>query len=331
MTPHARFHRPALAGAFLALALAGCGGGGGASTTGGAGPGGTTPPVTQPPETQPPGTPPEDLPPQTSVPTPTYPTVDPKLAAFDRINTIRAQAGLGLLAQNAVLDRAAQAHADYMAANNAMTHSEVPGAAGFTGQSHVERAQAAGYAGQTAEGISLTVPATAIDLLMGLPYQRIPLVSFRVAEVGLGVASFRWDVTYGYRDGAQQGAPAVNSVIWPLDGAVNVPRGQSNNLSSDMPHPIPESSFNQFGYAVSLSVDDAKVLSVSSFTLAGPSGAVDVKLLSAGTDPNIPNVRHYAAIIGRLPLQAATKYTASFTGAIDGVAHSRTWSFTTGN
>lgn len=303
------------AAAVVTLALAACGGGGGSTGSDNQAPDDSAPPTTLP----------QDLPPQTTVPAPTYGATDAKLAAFDRINDIRKAAGLGLLAQNANLDQAAQAHAGYLVANSTTGHDEVPGATGFTGETHVERAAAAGYEGTTTEGVTAGFPVAAVDSLMNVPYHRVPLVSFRFAEVGLGMDTDIWDITYGFRDEAQQGAPDVDSVIWPVNGAVDVPPA----LYGEVPHPIPENNGAPFGYAVSLSVDEAKALTVNNFTLVGPAGAVDVKLLTAGTDTNLAGVQHYAAIIGRAPLQAATTYTASFTGAIDGVAHTKTWSFTT--
>ena len=75
---------------------------------------------------------------QLAVPRPVGYDAD-RLAAFDRLNEIRLSAGLGMLAQNAAMDRAAQAHADWIIANDSFTHEEVLGSPGFTGVNWWER------------------------------------------------------------------------------------------------------------------------------------------------------------------------------------------------
>jgi len=94
----------------------------------------------------------------TSVPAPVYPSTDAfavdKVAVFNRLNDDRARCGFGKVAQNALLDRAAQAHADYLALNKlANSHYEIAGMAGFTGIDPGARVSAAGYSYAAGEEI----------------------------------------------------------------------------------------------------------------------------------------------------------------------------------
>ncbi|WP_228768052.1 VCBS domain-containing protein [Limnohabitans sp. DM1] len=74
----------------------------------------------------------------TSVPAPVYPSTDPyaaeKVAVFNRLNDDRALCGFGRMTQNALLDKAAQAHADYLAINKLEnSHYETLGTPGYVG------------------------------------------------------------------------------------------------------------------------------------------------------------------------------------------------------
>ena len=73
-----------------------------------------------------------------SVPDPVGYDAD-RLAAFNRLNEIRLSAGLGMLAQQPLMDRAAQAHADWEIANDVFGHVEQAGTMGFTGAHWYDR------------------------------------------------------------------------------------------------------------------------------------------------------------------------------------------------
>src|SRR5947199_151007 len=58
---------------------------------------------------------------------------------------LRAAAGVGLVAQHAYVDAAAQAHSNYLAANDLTGHYEISTNTGWTGDTPADRIQAAGY------------------------------------------------------------------------------------------------------------------------------------------------------------------------------------------
>ena len=77
------------------------------------------------------------------VPSPNYSDAD-KLAVFNQLNKDRANCGFGKLAQNQLIDVAAQGHADYLKINHATGHDQLAGRDGFTGVDPDARLKAAG-------------------------------------------------------------------------------------------------------------------------------------------------------------------------------------------
>ena len=323
------FGRTAMFAAFV-LVLSGCGGGGSSSAPTVA----TTPMppvvVVVPKPTEPAAI--------TSVPAFSY--TDPRKAdALTRLNAVRASVGLGLVAQSVQVDRAAQAHSDYQVTNLIRGHGETSTLPGFTGVDAGARLTAAGYAfGGWGEVIAYdtTRGAQAVDLLVSLPYHRVVMLQYGYTVAGVGIATATstpftpYTVNLAYPPGGPQGAPGTPVVVLPTDGATSVPRVM---LGGEFPDPIPENAGVRAGYPVSLQVNEAKVLAVTSFTLAQADGtAVTTKLLSAATDAELQaqNIQGFACALPRASLAANTTYRATFVGTVDGAPLTKTWTFTTG-
>lgn len=102
-----------------------------------------------------------------------------RASAFDRLNAIRLQAGLGVLRQVAAIDVAAQGHADWLSYNNYVSHVQVVGTYGFTGVTPGARNIAASYNFYSAEVISFgsatATGAAHVDALMAAPYHRLAM------------------------------------------------------------------------------------------------------------------------------------------------------------
>lgn len=275
--------------------------------------------------------------PVTSVPRPVY--ADAGLSkSFDRLNAIRAESGLGLLAQQAQLDRAAQSHSDYQARFGEQSHREEQSRPGFTGIDGGARMAVAGYRwGAWTELIAWDdgFASEAVDRLLAFPYHRMHLLNYRLTSVGIGAARApsggprvsTFDLAYA--PGRAQGAPGTPLVVIPREGAADIP---CQAFGQEWPDPIPENQGASSGYAVSLQVEESRVLSVHSFTLARADGEpVPSKTLSPASDPNLlaQGVRYFASVVPRSPLDRDTRYIARFVGAVDGVALTKTWSFRT--
>jgi uncharacterized protein YkwD len=310
-----------------ALALTACGGGGGG--------GDTAAPVT-PIDT----TPPAPLvfvdtrPAQTSVPAPTY-TSAVSLDAFNQLNQYRQAAGLGLLKQSPQLDVAAQSHANYNSLNDNRGHGETAGVAGFTGANSSSRAAAAGYVGSLSEvaAIGGFKGSEYIDFLMGAPYHRMVMLKYQPTDVGIGDnAEFPANIVIDManKSGLEQGAPNTPAAVWPADQMTDV----QTSGCCEAPDPAPELNGAAWGYPVSIQTHERKKLVVTSFVLTDASGAVIMtKLLDYKNDPILRDTyfaNYVAFLLPHKPLAVNSRYTATFAGTIDGVAHTRTWSFTTG-
>jgi uncharacterized protein YkwD len=253
------------------------------------------------------------------------------------INFRRSQVGIANLAQNAQIDRAAQAHSDYQKLNNVVSHDETPGKPGFTGVSLQTRLAAAGYtfsSGNRAYGevISATTNGTGFAMaeeLITAIYHRFAIFEPQFKEIGTGSAITNAGYTYftsdftannGYGPGIGRGA----LIHWPYDGQTKV----TTNFFSDSEAPDPIAGMNEVGYPVSVQGDITAVLTVQSFTIQPRGRApLDVKLLQHATDPETPDSA--AAIIPLAPLQAGTTYDVTFVGTADTVPVTKSWSFTT--
>jgi uncharacterized protein YkwD len=290
------------------------------------------------------------LPPQTTVPNPTY--GDPaKLAGFNRINELRALAGLGLLKQDALLDAAAQAHASWMVTNNVSSHFETAGTPGFTGVWPIDRFQAQGYAASwtgedfdynsraglnndaSAEGL-----ATA-DGLIAVIYHRASLFQPAAVDMGAGngdPAQATWvplvfDLATKMSAPGGQALPASTgaAAVWPVPNATGV----KVSMGTENPNPIPSINSALLGYPASVHCHMTQTLTVSSFTMTNTStgAVVDAALIYQGNDPNNTIQPCAAGLVPKAFLAAGTTYQVSFSGTINGQPWSKTWSFTTGN
>ena len=345
MSIHTRAIKHSLELLFAALALSACGGGSSDPTPAPLAPAPSPalpPPAPSPAPAPPPaGTSYLTRMPVTAVSAPTY-TAAFNLAAFNRLNSLRQSVGLGLLAQNDKLDVAAAAHANYMKLNGIGDgHLESAGRPGYTGFSSSDRFTAAGYAGSFRgfEDIGVSGDGAAeVDQLIAAVYHRIPFLSYKLKDIGIGFqqtssdADPRFNTFVSVFDmaytGAGQGAPAVTSVVWPADNSTTT----SVSMPNELPRPGVPGASGVFGYPVSISVDEDRTLTPLTFTLTDSSGAAVVtNLISYNTDPNLVtfNAKAFVAVVPKDPLKAATIYTVQFVGSLDGQPYSKTWSFRT--
>ncbi len=285
---------------------------------------------------------------QLTVPTPVGYDAD-RLAAFNRLNEIRLSAGLGMLAQNTEMDQAAQAHAEWMIANDSFVHVETPGTPGFTGVNWAERDEAFGYV--PVEGDELIASelhgAAGVDLLVNGVYHRAGMLAFEPVDVGIGwsdgvsanvsmplVLDITRPGTDPIRGLGQSSQPSINGVaIWPLDGARDVPV----RLGLEIPNPVPSEDVLSLGTPASITVEEGMTFTSVSFVITnGATGAlVPAQLLNNQNDPNLLVPESFIAAIPLAPLAPGTTYTVAFSGSVlervSGVSQSinRTWTFTT--
>jgi uncharacterized protein YkwD len=256
---------------------------------------------------------------------------------FNWINYRRAQAGVGALARNSMLDRSAQAHSDYQRLNSTVTHAEESNKPGFTGTTVEARVQAAGYAlvRDYASGEIIAATTTnsgfymAEELVTAI-YHRFVMFEPLFKDMGSGSATGSDNYIYfttnlGATHGYSAGLPSQTIVGWPVNGQTGV----ETTFASDFEEPDPVPDINKVGYPISIHANLTETVAVQSFTVHPRGGAnLQTRLLVKGQDPNT-TMASVAAIVPTAPLAANTIYDVSFTGTVDGAAVSKTWSFTT--
>ncbi|QYY27901.1 CAP domain-containing protein [Cupriavidus pinatubonensis] len=339
--------------ALLPVALTACGGGGG---------GGDNSAQT------PMAPPPTARAPQTNVPAPTYVAGSGRLVMFQALNDVRDALGVGLLAQDAALDTAAQAHAEYLQANRIVGHDEASANAGYYADTPLARARKAGapdteWIGEVAaaQGAGVDVAADArgcFDQWYSTVYHLQGVID-NAESVGVGFVPARngWFSTcvlmFGtstavppgpqanstpYAGGQQMATHAIVTI--PRAGEVAVQPGF--NAGGEQPNPAPDLSAPGRPLMVYVNGANGEVLTVSSFRLFDGTGAeVPTRALvseaakpgsmgSAVADPNGQYLRRNAVFLLPLaPLKSGATYTVSFAGARAGTPLSTSWSFTT--
>ncbi|CAG9180282.1 hypothetical protein LMG23992_04199 [Cupriavidus laharis] len=329
--------------AAAAFSLAACGGGGDGGSSGS----GSSANSSTGTDTKPAPQAPTSVAPATSVPVPTYSSGDLRLTAFNELNDYRVKMGVGALKQDAALDTAADNHLAYMKANSIVSHEEIAGKPGFTGVNPYEQAIATGasrnqWIAQAAYGGLITA---CVGTFRNSVYHLQGITSNQ-ETVGLAVRDGYCVLNFGVVTGANGGGyglaqwggqqMAANAVAYsPIDGENVVglfnAAGESPSPAADLP---------SAGHPVMFRVpapDAADVLTVSSFTLTGPGGAqIPARILVAtgakagSTASSISDPYVYNGVAFLLPTQPLTagSYTATFSGARNGVPITKSWSFT---
>jgi uncharacterized protein YkwD len=268
------------------------------------------------------------------------PTLTNNIAVDGRawLNYRRSQIGLSTLAEDVTVDRVAQGHSDYQRLNGTVTHDQKRGQPGFTGVTLEDRFKAAGYNFGTTNAIGEVIAATQdqngfymAEQLITAIYHRFVIFEPVFQQVGTGSAA---NAGYAYftadfvtNNGYGTGLPSTALASWPIDGQTGVPI----NFLSDSEEPDPVPDVNLVGYPISVHTNLTRKLTVQSFTVRARSGGANLqtRLLTKDLDPVNTTSQSVAAIIPLAPLAADTRYDVTFSGAIDGAAVSKTWSFTT--
>ena len=254
------------------------------------------------------------------------------------INFRRSQIGIAQLTQNPLVDRAAQAHSDYQRLNDTITHGEIVGKPGFTGENLLGRLTTAGYTfarnshayGEVISAASSDSGVYMAEELITAIYHRFVIFEPMFKEIGTGSGTTPNKYTYftadfTANDGYGAGVGPGTVVTWPYSGQTQV----TPNFFSDYEQPDPVPDKNEVGYPVSVHANLDAVMVVNTFTIR-PRGGADLAtkriLHYSDVAETVPVA---AAIVPLDPLRAATMYDVSFTGSVNRLPVAKTWSFTT--
>lgn len=312
-----------IAALVAASTLAACGGGGDSTGAG---------PVAGSPLAGTPAVPP------TAAPDPSAPALTNNIAVDGRnwINYRRAQAGVPAVTENALINRAALGHSEYLRTNNVMSHDQKPGTPGFTGVTLKDRLNAAGYTipdsgyayGEVISGTTNSSGFFMAEELITAIYHRFVMFEPKFREIGTGAATSASRYNYFTADFATRGGfgpgIAANTVVtWPFNGQTGV----TPNFYSDTEDPDPVAGINEVGYPISVHANIDSPVTMESFTVR-PRGGANLQVQVVNSSATAKE-RTAVAIVPLAPLRSATTYEVSFSGTVNGVPVTRAWSFTT--
>lgn len=334
----------------VAVFFVACGGGGGSDNAA------TTPLPIVPTPAPAPLAPPADL--QSSVPAFTYASNSVEHEFATVFNQFRAQVGLGLLAQNVLLDKAARNHLEYVLKNDVlnggtvdmrtfdpatgrpMFHIEASGKPLFTGVQEMQRATSVGYPGMYV-GESGTFGGgkgaqAAFSSLSSTVYHRAGLMFQSPREVGVAVgqdASQTFVLEFGYEKPQTNASdflgvdPAANQTAVRLHAGVETPNPFPDLSTANADFPT------KTGYPVSVVVKEGAILEVLTFSLteAGATSFLDARMMTSGNDPNRYLPSNMAFLVAKAPLKSNTTYSVSLSGRVGNVVVDKDWKFTTGS
>lgn len=267
----------------------------------------------------------------------------PQLAndALTQLNVRRTKIGLPPLIRNALLDRSAAAHADYLAHNLSLSaegHSEQLGKPGYTGATPAMRIAATGYPrASTSENIALTsypLGALSTDNLIDAPYHRQaqlgPYLEAGVAMTtqpapahSVNARQYIYVINFGGDDVSHR---LATPQTYPVDGQVDVP---IDWIANESPNPLPDMAGKRVGYPLSLSAAPGDSLQLKSFSLSDAgNNVVTGRLVTTHTDDHRPT-ESYALWIPLAPLSYDTQYIAHATGTLNDKLFDVRWHFIT--
>ena len=293
---------------------------------------------------------------------PGYAPGSEELAAYQLLNAERSRCGFGLLTASAPLDAAARSHADYLIINSLNSHlqnaSQFP--EGFTGTDPAARVRAQGYTdlgGVTDEFAFFTssrpplskrgVGVLGVRGLLNAPYHLNGLMS-GYRDVGIAVRSnedtgkgqqgvfVQINAAYTASAGPQLlGDSDVQT--YPCDGTTGVNR----QLTNETPNPVPGRDLRTapLGSSVFIAIREGNRLAITraAMTRAATGEAVALRRpVTSANDPYGPCLTgcfkpNQAYIVPDAPLLLATAYTVMLGGTNNGMAFSRTFTFSTGS
>ncbi len=254
------------------------------------------------------------------------------------VNTHRAHAGLDPIDLSEALNAAADAHADYMIDHPSLyssgglnAHEQLPGHAGFLGRHYWQRMEAAGYDGAALSEV-ITYwgnPAVAVARWMDTVYHRLPLLHPSARHLGYATRAHgqgRVDVL-DLGEGAGPDWHVVDGILWPPDGAQNVPTVWQGN---ERPKPPTPATGFPSGPVITLTFGAGQPPTLTSHRLEAVDSGVSIPhtIATPATDTKMTQFGAIA-LYADDPLAPSTTYRVMLEGTAHGRAFAREATFTT--
>lgn len=221
------------------------------------------------------------------------------------VDQIRRDHGLPAVRLNTALQKAAEAHIQYMRANNTTGHSQSPDNKQYLARTPGERARHFGYVGANSEAVAWGDFGVR-EMLAGLfdaPYHRTLFLQPASPDFGASFSSGALCVKFG-------GPSGNGAVVSPHNGARNVTTSWDG---IETPDPLRQTNVRgRVGYPIVLAVfgSDAQDFKFVASALVGQSGPVRAIVLHPGNDRQAKNC---IIIVPERPLAASATYTATLT------------------
>jgi uncharacterized protein YkwD len=249
--------------------------------------------------------------------------------ALAAVNRARAAAGLAPVHLDPRLSASALSHSFYWlfnyfapSVNGLGIHRETRGDPGFTALYPWTRATVFGYPNQRiGEDITHSgAPDSAMAEWVNSVFHRFAIMRPDLRVIGYGEANlgsvYMEDMEFGF---AVAGPAAP--VLYPAAGQLQVP---ATFVDNELPDPVPAGKPRTTGYPVTVTFSEAESVSMHSFTLTSPGGAILAAyvLSPSGSTENSASLLPVAALV------AGAVYTARIAATVNGSAYTRTWTFT---
>lgn len=253
------------------------------------------------------------------------------ITAINDVDTLRVAMGLKCANLVLTLDKSAQAHCDFYAANTGNAtceggsispHDEVTGCTGFTGADPGARVKAAGYVGNGwAEVMAFDDdPHKSVAQWINSVWHRTPLLSPWWNDMGYGNAAMCDVIDLG--PGTQ--SPATMTAMYPYAGQTGVPRSFNGAQEGPVP-PAPPTGWPS-GSPITLYVRNATTVS-HSIEVQGSGIPLDHQWIDyKQSDNDSDQVIMYT----NSPFTANTVYHVTIAVTINGTPKTFDWTFTTG-
>ncbi len=236
-------------------------------------------------------------------------------------NQLRYAVGSPTIPSDGRLVAAAQAHAQYDAANGVTGHYETAGNPGYTGYAPRDRAGVQGFYAPFISEVATGAPdpVSGVLSLWDAPYHRLGMIHPNAYTIGWGRAAGGWgyqvvgDISYDF------GMSTVDIVRSPSRGQSGVPTSWSGHES---PSPVPAGSSGPYGYPIMAVWSGGRSVDLRGASVTVGGASVPIYIAPQQFE------RDYVVVVPQQPLPAGI-VDVRFDVTVAGAWSTEEWTFAT--
>lgn len=243
---------------------------------------------------------------------------------IETVNHYRAASGLGPVVDNAGGQAGAVTHSCYMLRNQELTHTERPGASGFT-----VVGRQAGENGNVAMSSAVQTDRFFGELWLSGPYHALGLLRPGLRSVGVGRCDnetfplWRSALTADLTDTDWSRQQVAAPVMFPGDGSTV----SMNRFITEVPNPLAGCGWSTAGLPLIVSMPEPSLTAAASLTNSA-GRPVETCVLTAGNDPNASGRAILGAANAVVVIPKDTLPDDRFTVSVSTETRNVSWSFT---